>query len=57
MDIYNEIPYSLKMLKFHIPFIPHIKYSEDEKVQQKLKKYFSNEKLRKVFKSRRYHTP
>ena len=49
MGIYNKIAYGFKMLKFAIPFIPHVKYSGDKKVQQKLEKYFSNERLRNVF--------
>lgn len=49
MGIPEKITYGLKMLKFALPFIPHVKYNGDKKVQQRLKKYFSNEKLRNVF--------
>lgn len=51
MHLLEKAIYGLKILKFALPFIPHIRYSGEEGVQRGLKKYFSNEKLRRVFSS------
>lgn len=42
---------SLKMLRFALPFIPHIRYAGDKGVQKGLAKYFKDEKLRNIFSS------
>jgi len=49
MGIFEKGIYGLRMLKFAIPFIPHLKYTGDEGVSRGLAKYFSNPKLQNVF--------
>lgn len=45
-----EFPFhGLKMLRFALPFIPHIKYTGEEKLKQGLNRYFKDEKLHSVF--------
>lgn len=45
-----EIPFhGLKMLRFAMPFIPHIKYTGEEKLKKGLNRYFKEEKLHRVF--------
>ncbi len=47
-----EIPFhGIKMLRFAIPFIPHLKYVGDDGLEKGLSKYFSNKKLHRVFSS------
>ena len=49
MGLFKKATYGIKMLKFAIPFIPHIKYAGDEGIKKGLSKYFSNQKLKEVF--------
>lgn len=49
MGLFEKALRGMKMLKFVIPFIPHISYSGDEGVKKGLKKYFTNEKLMRLF--------
>ncbi|NPD44677.1 MULTISPECIES: NAD(P)/FAD-dependent oxidoreductase [unclassified Lentimicrobium] len=49
MGVFEKGIYGLKMLKFAIPFIPHLKYSGEEGISKGLSKYFSNPKLQSVF--------
>lgn len=51
MTIFRKGIYGLKMLRFAIPFVPHVKYTGNEGVQKGLSKYFSNTKLKSVFSS------
>lgn len=45
-----EIPFhGLKMLRFAMPFIPHVKYTGEEKLKKGLNRYFKDEKLHRVF--------
>ncbi len=46
---YNMPFYGLKMLKFALPFIPHIKYDGAGGVERGLDRYFKDTKLKKVF--------
>ena len=47
-----EIPFhGIKMLRFAIPFIPHLKYVGNEGLEKGLSNYFSNKKLHRVFSS------
>src|SRR5690606_28568149 len=39
----------IQMLRFVVPFIPHIRYSGKEGVEKGLKKYFTNPKLIELF--------
>lgn len=49
MGLFEKAVRGMKMLKFVIPFIPHITYSGDEGVKKGLKNYFTNEKLMRLF--------
>lgn len=49
MGVFEKGIYGLRMLKFAIPFIPHLKYTGDDGITKGLKKYFSNPKLQNVF--------
>ncbi len=49
MGLFEKALRGMKMLKFVIPFIPHITYSGDKGVQKGLRKYFTNEKLMRLF--------
>lgn len=51
MSLFQKVLHGLKMLRFALPFIPHIRYSGDEGVTKGLKKYFKDEKLRSIFSS------
>ena len=51
MGFFEKTQYGLKMLKFAIPFIPHLKYTGDEGIKKGLDKYFKNDKLKRVFSS------
>lgn len=50
MNLFEKVMRGLKMIRFVIPFIPHISYTGD-KVEKGLRKYFSNPLLLGVFKS------
>lgn len=49
MNIFRKIIYGFKMLKFVIPFIPHIKYSGDDGVTKGLNKYSKNQEFQDIF--------
>ncbi|MDH5367695.1 MAG: NAD(P)/FAD-dependent oxidoreductase [Cyclobacteriaceae bacterium] len=49
MNWFESAIYGIKMLKFALPFIPHIRFSGDEGVKKGLKRYFKDEKLLSVF--------
>lgn len=51
MNVLEKGLRGLKMLRFAIPFIPHIRYSGDSGVQKGLSKYFKHEKLKNIFSS------
>jgi len=51
MNLKEKAFYGIKMLKFALPFIPHLKYTTDEGVEKGLNKYFKSEKLRRIFSS------
>ncbi|MCK5777140.1 MAG: NAD(P)/FAD-dependent oxidoreductase, partial [Bacteroidales bacterium] len=51
MGLFEKAQYGLKMLKFAIPFIPHLKYTDKEGIKKGLNKYFKSEKLKRVFSS------
>lgn len=45
-----QIPFhGLKMLRFAMPFIPHVRFTGDEKLRKGLNRYFKDEKLHRVF--------
>ena len=50
MNLFEKMNRGIQMLRFVIPFIPHVFYS-GEKVEKGLKKYFSNPKLLELFSS------
>lgn len=50
MNLFEKAMRGLKMIRFVIPFIPHISYTGD-KVEKGLRKYFTNPKLLGLFKS------
>jgi len=49
MNWFESAFYGLKMLRFAMPFIPHLKYTGEEGVKKGLNRYFTNEKLHRVF--------
>lgn len=49
MNLIEKAFRGMKMLKFALPFIPHISYHGDEGVSKGLKKYFTDEKLLSIF--------
>ena len=51
MGLFEKARYGVKMLKFAIPFIPHLKYTDDDGIKKGLDKYFKNDKLKRVFSS------
>lgn len=48
MKWYDYPIHGLKMLRFAIPFIPHVRFT-GEKMKQGLNRYFTDEKLHRVF--------
>jgi len=46
---YKTAVHGLRMLKFILPFAPHVKYSGNEGVKNGLNKYFTDSKLQDVF--------
>ncbi len=50
MNLFEKANRGIQMLRFVIPFIPHIFYA-GEKVEKGLRKYFSNPKLLELFSS------
>lgn len=51
MNWFESAIYGLKMLRFVLPFIPHIRFDGNEGVKRGLKKYFKDPKLQSVFSS------
>lgn len=49
MKWYEFPVYGLKMLRFALPFIPHVRYTGEEKLRKGLNRYFKEEKLHRVF--------
>ena len=49
MNLFEKAVRGMKMLKFAIPFIPHISYHGDEGIKKGLAKYFKDEKLLRIF--------
>jgi len=49
MSIFGKAARGIQMLRFALPFIPHISYHGDEGIVKGLKKYFTDEKLMKLF--------
>jgi phytoene dehydrogenase-like protein len=49
MNLVEKAFRGIKMLKFALPFIPHIRYHGDEGVPKGLAKYFKDEKLMSIF--------
>ena len=49
MNIFEKMQRSFKMLRFVLPFLPHIRYHGDEGVQKGLSRYFKNPELRAIF--------
>ncbi len=49
MNLFGKAARGIKMLRFALPFIPHISYHGDEGIVKGLKKYFKDEKLMKLF--------
>ncbi len=48
-NIFNKAIYGLKMLKFALAFIPHIKYKGDKEIKKGLNKYSKNPDFHKLF--------
>ena len=51
MNLFEKAIHGLKMLKFVIPFLPHIRFEGTEGVEKGLRRYFKSEKLLNVFAS------
>jgi phytoene dehydrogenase-like protein len=49
MNIFEMTIHGLKMLKFILPFIPHVRYSGNEGLKKGLNKYFKAKKLHQLF--------
>lgn len=49
MSLFGKAMRGMQMLRFALPFIPHISYHGDEGVKKGLKKYFTDERLMKLF--------
>lgn len=49
MNLWGKMLRGFQLLRFALPFIPHISYHGDEGVQKGLKKYFTDERLLKLF--------
>ena len=49
MNLFEKAIRGIKMLRFAIPFIPHIRYHGDEGVKKGLSKYFKDEKILNIF--------
>lgn len=50
MNLFEKANRGMQMLRFVIPFVPHVFYS-GEKIEKGLRKYFSNPKLLELFSS------
>lgn len=51
MNLFRKLVYGFKMLKFVLPFIPHIKYSGNKGVTKGLNKYSKNREFQNIFKA------
>lgn len=51
MNVWEKAKRGIQMLRFVIPFIPHVRFSGDKGVQKGLKRYFSNPDLLELFSS------
>ena len=51
MGFWEKMGNKRNLLRFAMKFIPHLRYSGDKGMQKGLAKYFTNEKLKKVFSS------
>lgn len=49
MNIWEKMKRGIQMLRFVIPFIPHVRFSGEEGVKKGLKRYFTNPKLLELF--------
>lgn len=49
MNLWGKIKRGIQMLRFVIPFIPHVRFSGEEGVKKGLKRYFTNPKLLELF--------
>jgi len=49
MNWLESAAHGLKMLKFAVPFIPHVKYTGNEGIKKGLNRYFKDEKLHRIF--------
>lgn len=49
MNLWEKAKRGIQMLRFVIPFIPHVRFSGDKGVEKGLKRYFSNPKLLELF--------
>lgn len=49
MNLFEKAIHGLKMLNFALPFIPHIRFSNEEKLKKGLNRYFTDPKLHSVF--------
>ena len=49
MSLMEKAFHGIKMLRFAMPFIPHISYHGDEGIKKGLSKYFKDEKLLSIF--------
>jgi phytoene dehydrogenase-like protein len=51
MNLWEKAKRGIQMLRFVIPFIPHVRFSGDKGVKKGLKRYFSNPDLLELFSS------
>ena len=49
MSWYQKPIHGLKMLRFVLPFIPHLKYTGSDGIKKGLNRYFKDKKLHRVF--------
>lgn len=49
MNWFNSAIHGIKMLRFAMPFIPHVRFVGEEKLKKGLNRYFKDEKLHRVF--------
>lgn len=51
MNLFEKARRGIQMLRFVIPFIPHVRFSGEKGVEKGLKRYFTNPKLLELFSS------
>lgn len=49
MSLFGKAMRGMQLLRFVVPFIPHIRYSGDEGMKKGLAKYFTDERLLRLF--------